>query len=64
MTTAIGITIYLGYAAYRVIADRNERARVKANEAVWEARTKKLELRLTAIEAALKASPFITFGGN
>lgn len=58
MTTVI---LTAAYIAYRLITDRNERARVKANEAVWEAKVKKLELRLTAIEAALKSSPFITF---
>lgn len=64
MSTALAIAIYATYAAHRWWNARTDRERAKAEEAVREATAKHIELRMTAIEDALKASPFVTWTKN
>ena len=61
MSTALAIAIYATYAVHRWWSARTDRERAKAEEAVREATAKRIELRMAAIEDALKASPFVTW---
>jgi len=61
MTTAVAISVYAAFALYRAWRERNDRQRAKTADALRDAEAGRIKARLTAIEEALRSSPFVTF---
>ncbi len=61
MSTVVGMCLYM---LYRIWSDRRERQRATMADADRTSRLIAMEKRITAIETAIKSSPFIHFNQN
>ena len=64
MSTVIILGLYVLLSAYRMRDDKKWRRAHKIEDALHRREVVELKGRLSAIEDALKSSPFVTFGRN
>ena len=64
MSTIVAIGIYLAFAIWRAASERRERQIRETADTARDIEITRIRARLTAIEDALKSSPFITYKNN
>jgi plasmid maintenance system killer protein len=61
MSTVAAVLLYCGYLVWRAYSDRQLRRMIEEERARYIGNLVKLERRITAIEDALKNTPFVPF---
>jgi plasmid maintenance system killer protein len=61
LSTVAAVLLYCGYLVWRAYSDRQLRRMIEEERARYIGNLVKLERRITAIEDALKNTPFVPF---